>query len=467
AVLDSTSIARIAADRRAARTVAGSGPYRIASWVDGDNVVLERAAPDPTPEAVTKTLVIRWTAEPAARAAELKDASVDGMDAPGPTELEAISTLPELVVTPRAGMATAFLAFGSGPAFAGTRVRRALALSIDRAALVDAAFPAGSLVPAHVIPCAVVGGCGGRAWYDFNGPAAVAALADEQFDLEATYPLHVPDQPVPGLPDPVAVANALRDQLAANIGLTVTVDVMPLAAFRKAVGAGSLAGLYLDGVASSLADPVGFLGPLFGDDVRTTPARRATAVKAAVASLASVTDPQGRADAVGVVNDAIRSVAVMVPLANPGSVVAFHGDVTGVSTSAMGLDPLGSATPGDRPQLVFTQATEPDGAYCGDQASPDALRLCGLVTQGLFGFESGTLARRPILARTCDPSPDATVWTCTLRSGRTFTDGMAIDAGDVLASFVAQWDRTQPLRAAEPEAPFAAWDELFGGTLDG
>ena len=44
---------------------------------------------------------------------------------------------------------------------------------------------------------------------------------------------------------------------------------------------------------------------------------------------------------------------------------------------------------------------------------------------------------------------------------------MRVDAGDVLATFAAQWDRTQPLRAASPDASFATWDALFGGTLGG
>ena len=110
------------------------------------------------------------------------------------------------------------------------------------------------------------------------------------------------------------------------------------------------------------------------------------------------------------------------------------------------------------------QATEPDGAYCADQPSADAYRLCGLVVEGLYGFAPGTLTVEPRLAQRCEPDAEALVWTCRLRQGATFSDGSRVDAGDVLASYVAQWDTSQPLRR-DSEAPFAAWTELFGDTI--
>ena len=467
AILDASTIARLAEDRSSATSIAGTGGYRIDHWVDGDNVVLERVAAESSATTVAPTIVLRWEPSADARTSALEDASVDVIDGPGPVELDRIATQPELVVTPRAGLATAFLAFGSGSSFSGTRVRRAIGSGIDRAALTASAFPAGSAVPTHMSPCIMSGGCAGHAWYEYNAPAAVAALAEAKFNLAATYTLHIPDEPVPGLPDPAGTAEALRTQLADNLGLKVKIDAMPLDAFRAAVDAGTLSGLYLDGIATSLADPTGILAPLFGAGVTTTPAKRLRTVPAMLDEAAATADPAARLDAITRANDAIRSGAVVVPLAHPGSVVASRSDVSGVATSPLGLDPLGAVTAGDRPQVAFMQAATPDGAYCGDQADQDAIRLCGLVSDGLYGFDAGAIDPLPRLAQRCDANSDATVWTCRLRPGRTFSDGMQVDAGDVLASFVAQWDRTQPLRMSEPDATFAAWDELFGGTLGG
>lgn len=464
-VLDAAAIdalERTPADRG---SLSGTGRYRVASGTPGENVVLQRAGDQATPEAVSPVIVIAWDADPAARTQALEEATIDGIDAPGPAELDQVATLPELVVTDRAGLATAFLAFGSGPAFAGADVRRAIAGALDRGALVEAAFPAGSTVPSHVTPCIVDDACGGPGWYEFNAPAAAASLATAGFDLGRAYPLHVPDRPVPGLADPAAAAAAIKDQLATNIGLEVAIDVMPTDELRAAADKGSLNGLYLDGVVSPLADPSGFLEPLFGDGVRTTPARRATGVSTSLEHAAAEPDTAARSRSIAEANTAIRDSAVIVPLAHPGSTVTFRNDVAGVVTSPLGVDPLGAVTPGDRPQLVFAQATEPAGAWCGDQSTLDAFRVCGLLAEGLYGVDGGHLTPRPVLARGCEANDDATVWTCTLRGGVAFDDGAALDAGDVLASVVAAWDGTGPLRRTAGGDAFATWDALFGGPV--
>jgi ABC-type transport system substrate-binding protein len=316
-----------------------------------------------------------------------------------------------------------------------------------------------------VTPCIVDDACGGSPWYEFNAPAGAASLAAAGFDLRRTYPLHVPDAPVPGLPDPSAAAQALKDQLETNLGLKVSIDVMPADELHAAARSGSLNGLYLDGIESSLADPSGFLEPLFGDGVKSTPARRATGVSRALERAAAETNGAARARAITDANDAIRDSAVIVPLAHPGATVTFRSDVQGVVTSPLGLDPLGGVTPGDRPQLVFAQATEPAGAWCGDQSTLDAFRVCGLLAEGLYGVEPGALTPEPRLARRCEPNDDATTWTCTLREGVTFDDGSALDAGDVLASVTAAWDGAGALRRSATGDAFATWDELFGGPV--
>lgn len=463
AVLDTAALRQLATDPGAERSLAGTGPFRIDRW-DAGGVIL--SATD-TSAAVSRapTVVLRWAQDAAVRTRELQSASVDGIDAPDAASLDAIATQPELAVTVRPGLATAYLAFGTGRAFADIRVRRAIAGSIDRQALVTAAFPAGSVVPTHVAPCAIPGACTGDPWYAFNGPSAAAGLAAAGFNLKATYPLHVPDAPEPGLQDPAGVAAAVQAQLQQNVGLQVGIDVMPRAEFDAALAAGTLDGLYLAGIASSVVDPAAFLAQLLGPGLSSSPVIRAPAAASALAAALAATDTPAREAAVRQVNVAVRTSVPLVPLANPGSVVAFRSDVTGVVASPIGIDPLGAFTPGDRRQLVFMQATEPAGAYCGDQESADALRLCALVTQGLYGFSPGGLAVEPRLAETCAPGADATAWTCRLRADTRFQDGARLDAGDVLASFVEQWDASQPLRASRPQASFTAWDRLFGGSL--
>jgi peptide/nickel transport system substrate-binding protein len=464
-IFDSASIERLAEDRGFATTIAGSGPYRIDAWTAGDNVRLVRVAPDASRSARVPTIVLRWAPSPTTRVDALQNAEVDGIDDPSSASLDRISTLPELTVVPRDGLAMAYLGFGTGGAFDKVAVRRALAGALDRDALASA-FPAGSMAARSLVPCVIPDGCAGKSWYAFNGPGAATALTAAGFNLKATYPLHIPDQPIPGLPDPGGVADAVQAQLATNIGMTVEIDELPAADYAALLQDGTLDGLYLGGLASQLPDAGSFLSPLFADGAPGTAAERAPAVADDLASAAAATDPAARTEAIVHASDTIRSRAPVVPLVEPGTVAVFRSDVRGASTAPLGLDPLGATVPGDRSQTVFLQATEPDGAYCGDQATDDAYRLCALVTAGLYALNPATLRPEPDLARACTPDADAMVWTCRLRPGLELSDGAALDARDVLDSFVAQWDRSSPLRRADPSS-FDAWGDLFGGTLGG
>ncbi len=122
------------------------------------------------------TLVLTWAEDPTQRTMRLQSATVDGIDAPGPSDLDRISTLPELGVTPRDGLATAYLGFGTGDGLGKVAVRKALGAALDRDTLASEAFDAGTKSATHVTPCAIEGGCAGDEWYGFNAPAATAAL---------------------------------------------------------------------------------------------------------------------------------------------------------------------------------------------------------------------------------------------------------------------------------------------------
>jgi len=480
AILATSTIARLAADPASARSIVGSGPYRIERWEPGSDVILSAPANTATTGAATPgatsagaatpgaspipTIVLRWNADPGQRLAELQAVSVDAIDAPGAAEIAAVDTMPELALLPRAGLEVAYLAFGADEAFGDIRVRRAIASGFDRQAVVDAAFPPGSTVADYPVPCALPGACGGASWYRTNGPAAAADLAAVKFDTTTAIPIHVPDAPIPGLPDPAAAAAAVATQLTAGMGIAATVDVMPAAAFDAAVSTGTITGLYLTGAGAGAADAVSFLDTLFGDPVTALPATRVTGVRDVLDGAAADTDPDARATAARTASDAIRDGAPLVPIAIVGSYVATRADVAKLATSPLGVDLLGAATPGDRHQLVFMGTTEPAGAWCGDARSIDALRLCGLVSNGLYGFAAGTMTATSQLAK-CTADADATTWTCKLRSGAAFADGTPLDAADVLATFVAQWDPSSPLRHARPDGVFAAWDALFGQAL--
>lgn len=447
-IVDATTVARLAADP-SLRGVPGAGPFRVETWTPGDNVRLARVVPAAGAAPPPETVILRWATASRLRTGALRDGRVDGMDDPSGTDLERIATMPELVVSPRPGLATAYLGFGTGRAFSGTLVRRAIAQALDRDALARTAFPPGSVPASRLAPCTVPGGCAGLPWYAFNAPAAADTLARSGFDRDARRVLFVPDAAVPGLPEPGTAAAAVAAQLESALGIPLRVEAMPAEAFLAAVREGGLDGLYLAGLETPLAEGSGFLEAVAGPDaVDRAVAGRATAAASALRDVAATTDPEAREPALARASDALREAVALVPLVHPGTTVVFHEDVRGVSASPFGDDPLGDLVPGDRRQLVFMQGQAPASAWCGIRSEPDDLRLCGLVTPGLYRFEDSVLRPVPDLAARCTPSPDAATWTCRLRQGLAFHDGMRLDAGDVLASFAALADGESPLRRA-------------------
>ena len=165
--------------------------------------------------------------------------------------------------------------------------------SLDRDALAAEVSAAGSTIATHVTPCEVEGGCGGAAWYGFNAPASSAALAAADFDLKETYPLHVPDQPVPGLPDPAGLAAAVQAQLEENVGVRTRDRHDAVADYLADLATGELDGLYLGGVGSTIADPEAFLEPLFRKGLKSTPATRTPKAAAALGDAAGDRRPGG------------------------------------------------------------------------------------------------------------------------------------------------------------------------------
>ncbi|MFN8630771.1 MAG: ABC transporter substrate-binding protein [Chloroflexota bacterium] len=458
-IVDAADLARIPADPAAARDVTGRGAYRVVRW-GSDNVELARVGAA-TPTAIAPTVILRWRQDPAARVADLVAGSVDCIDAPTPDGLSEAATTPSLTVVQRPLLALTVLGFGRGSAFSEARVRRAIAAGIDRQALVDAAFPDGSTPADHLAPCSVPAGCAGDAFRGFNAPSSVATLQSAGFDLDATYTLTIPDAPIPGLADPAGTAAALVAQFAANLGITVAVTTVPAAQFRSSVDAGTLAGMYLDGVAATLPDASAFYNPLFLAHPTSLAARRATTAASSLLAGAQETEASVRENAYAAAADSLRDTVPVAPLAIPGSAAIFQADVRGASASPMGTDPLGAMTAGDRGQIVFEQASPPSGGWCGAQASADADRLCALVTDGLYAAAPDTLEPTPRLASACTPNGDATVWTCRLRAAKT-ASGLVLDAADVVATFRAMADPADPVHAALGSGAFTAWDALFG-----
>ncbi|MBC7225554.1 MAG: transporter substrate-binding domain-containing protein, partial [Anaerolineae bacterium] len=161
----------------------GTGPYKLVEWVRDDHITLE-ANPDYWGEPPKiKTLVMRPIPEAAARFLELQAGTVDVINNLGTDDFPAAEADPNIQVLERPPLNIGYLWMQRDlKPFDDERVRQAVAMCVDREALVKAFYPPASLVAEQFLPPGMFGYTEGLKWYDRDVEKAKALLA------EAGYP---------------------------------------------------------------------------------------------------------------------------------------------------------------------------------------------------------------------------------------------------------------------------------------
>lgn len=443
----------------------GTGPFRLVSFGDGQDVTLERFGGYWGVPARTGTLVFVAEGDARRRLEQLREGSVDGIDIVAPGDVAAVEGNPELTLAPRDGLNVGYIGFTSRFApFDRDLVRRALATGIDRAAILDAAYPPGTQLASHFLPCAIPFGCEGSAWYEPDPTLAREWLAEagfpDGFPTTITFSPEARDY----LPDPRATATALQGQLRDLLGIEATLVELPFDELTTRADAGRLDGIYLLGARTRYPDATVLLDRHFGPESTAQFGSRSQDIVRALDQARSSADPAVRAENYRRANDRIRSHVPMIPLAHVGSAAAFRSDVQGGHASATFADDFATVVPGDRSQFVLMQSARPGSLYCADEIDAVALRICAQIGEPLYRHDIPEPGLAPALAEACVPDSELATWTCTLRSGVRFHDGSRLDANDVVLTYAVQWDATHPLHRGR-EGAFQAFQDRFGGLL--
>ena len=152
---DAVIVSRSAADALATNPV-GTGPFRLVDWRRGDAVTLERFDAYWGRPAQLSRLIFRFIADPNAAYAAMRAGDLDLFpDFPAPEVLAPLAADPrlKLVITPSEGEVILAINQRNGP-LSDIRVRRAIAMALDRQAIIDGSMygygtPIGSHVPPH------------------------------------------------------------------------------------------------------------------------------------------------------------------------------------------------------------------------------------------------------------------------------------------------------------------------------
>jgi peptide/nickel transport system substrate-binding protein len=444
----------------------GTGPYALEEWLSGDSVIFTRFDDYWGDPAHAETAVLRWAAEPAARLLELQSGTVDYITNVSQDQYEAIHADPrlQLLPAPRPNLNVLYLAMtNTFEPFGDPMVRQAIAMGIDRQRIVDNFFPEGSDVPIAFTPCSITNACQGEEWYEFDPGAGHQLLADAGYPEGFETTIFYRDVSRLYLQEPGAVAQEIQTQFRENLGITAEVEVMESGQFIAESTQGRLDGLYLLGWIADFPHITNFLdfhfnkaNPMFGKPYPE--------IYEVLEEAATIADPEEAAQLYEEANNAIKELAPMVPIAHGTSANAALQSLGNAYTQAVGgfqfavLDPEGDT-------LVFMQNAEPISLYCADEADGESLLPCAQVVEPLLSYELASGKTQPALATSCEPSDDATVWTCDIREGVAFHDGTTLDANDVVLSWAAGIDASHPLHVGNTGS-FVYYAYLWDGLIN-
>ncbi len=443
----------------------GTGPYLLTQWQKGQELDLARFDDYWGTKALTKTVVLRWSTESAQRLQELQAGTVDAIDNVGPADFATVQADPNLQLLNRDPMNILYIGMNNTyPPFDKVEVRQAIAMGIDRARIVNNFYPAGSSVADYFTPCMITNGCVGDKWYDFDPVAAKALLAQAGFPNGFETELAYRDVVRPYVSQVGNVAQDIQAQLKANLNIDAKIVVMESGAFIDASNKGELKGLHLLGWTADYPDQTNFLDVFFGASAKTFGNTWPDIVDA-LKQAATLVDPAAREPFYVTADNLIKEHVPMVPVAHGVSALAYKASAQGANVSALSDEVFAPVNISGQDTFVFMQGAEPISLYGADESDGESLRPYIQITEGLYGFVTGTTEVTPVLATECTPNADVTEWTCALRQNVKFHDGSTLTANDVVETFIVQWDSSNPLHTGNT-GEFYYFSSLFAAFLN-
>lgn len=444
----------------------GTGPYMLQEWVRGDHVTLT-ANPNywGTPPKA-KTVVIKWNTEAAARLTSLKSGEADGIDNPGANDYASIQSDPSLKLYPREALDTFYLGFNNTKKpLDNEKVRQAIAMGIDRNAIVQKYYPSGSAVADYFTPCSILGGCEGDPWYKYDLTAAKQMLADagfpNGFDIKLAYRNVVRTY----LPQPDKVAVEIQSQLK-NLGINATIDVQESGTFLDNASKGNLE-MYLLGWGADYPDQTDFLDYHFGTGASDQFGTKFNDITSVLKQAGSITDANQRKQLYAQANNLVKQHVPMVPIAHGASATVFKASVQGAYAGPLANEQFAVMSPASGDQLVWVQNGEPESLYCADETDGEALRVCEQIFDPLLSYKIGGVdVETNGLASSYTPNADGTEWTIKLKPNVKFSDGTPLTARDVVMTYAVQWDAANKLHVGNT-GNFDYWTGLFAKFLNG
>lgn len=446
----------------------GTGPYILREWRSGIDTTLVISPTYWGVPAATPKIEFRWQPDQAKRFSDVDFTAIEGMDFPSIVMTKPFSYLsytyanPDLKVVSHDPLNLYYLGFNNTIApFDNVKVRQAFAYVLDQAVLLDLSFPTGTELATQLIPASVYPGRSAELkWYTTNLDQAVTLLEEAGFDFSQEIPIAYQNSPMQTLYSPNSLAIAVRDQLA-EVGVKVVLKPLDASAFKVSTSEGR-EGFFIDWYTVDYLDGSAFFDKPFISEAHKfgLPYENLQTSIAQVRSTASTLQQQAIFD---LMNKDIVNQVPLIPLGHSPNLTIFRSTLQNISSNAFyeNLERIVS----DKGTIRFIGPSEPASLWPADEDDYTTFRTTRLLYDTLLAPGFGGEKFQPLLAESWESNTDLTEWTFHLRYNVQFSNGSQFDANDVVASFAAIWDASNPNHKGRT-GEFAMFKRLFGNLIN-
>lgn len=327
-------------------TAVGTGPYVLDEWRSGDRIILS-ANPDYWDEApAEEQLVFRFITDPSARLAELRAGTIDFTVELAPDQLQEVEDDDNLEAIFRESFNVGYLGLNTSfEPLADVRVRKAIALAINRPEIVSAFWGELGVSDPHFLPPSMENfNANDLEVYPYDPEQAKQLLSEagyaDGFDLEMYY------MPVsrPYFPTPKPIAEAFAADLSA-IGINITLQTKDWAVYiedsKKPPGFQS----FMLGWTGDYGDPDNFYYYHFGPGGTTDIGDWKSDRVIELLNQARAEDDQGvREQAYAEVDKILYDEVVRIPIVHSQPLLAQRTNIQGWNPSPLGSEPLNTVS---------------------------------------------------------------------------------------------------------------------------
>ncbi len=194
----------------------GTGPFKFVEWVRGDHVTLAANASYWGGRPQLDQVIIRAIPDAGARFLELQSGGVDFMEFPNPDDVRVAANIPDLQVMYRPALNIAYVDFNQFKApFNDARVRTALAMAINRQAIVDNLYAGTGIVAKEMLAPGMLGYSDTVAEIPYSPEQARSLLAEAGYPNGFTTDFWYMPVARPYYPTPQPIAQAICADWAA------------------------------------------------------------------------------------------------------------------------------------------------------------------------------------------------------------------------------------------------------------